>query len=92
MINALETRDIKAYSHSLGLHGGEGLLAPLPQTPSFPAKGGKPPLDSLFAFALKNYVHKHSQLSPNGLSSMFPNTTLPQFAPEGGTKLPYSKF
>ena len=43
LINALETRDIKAYSHSLGLHGGERLLAPLPPNPLFPSQRGQAP-------------------------------------------------
>ena len=42
LINALETRDIKAYSHSLGLHGGEKATRPSPPNP-LPSQRGQAP-------------------------------------------------
>ena len=42
LINALETRDIKAYSHSLGLHGGERRPPLSPKPPLSQPKGASP--------------------------------------------------
>lgn len=78
LINALETRDIKAYSHSLGLHGGERLLAPLPQTPSSPPEEASPLWTPLYV------LPKPPSLNPERVELIgFLAVSLPQFAYEG---------